>query len=155
MRATALLLALVLLSPLAFAGDGQVVLRFKDGRLLPGKVLEVTDRGVKHQSDQGVAFWPWDTITTYGQYEARAAVVAEDDGAGRLALARWTLEAGLPGRRGRSSSGRAAWGPVRRRSSTASSRGATGIRPGGPSPRPIAGSRPGISTGPCRCSTPT
>jgi len=97
MRIATLALALLLLASPAPAGDGQVVLRFKDGRLLPGKVLETTDRGVRHVSDQGTAFWPWDAITTYGQYEARAAVLSEDDGAGRLTLARWCLEAGLPG----------------------------------------------------------
>jgi tetratricopeptide (TPR) repeat protein len=97
MRAATILFALLLLAAPAPAGDGQVVLRFRDGRLLPGKVVEVNDRGVKHESEQGLAFWPWDTLTTYGQYEARAAVVAEDDGAARLSLARWSLDAGLPG----------------------------------------------------------
>jgi tetratricopeptide (TPR) repeat protein len=93
-RAAVLLLASV--AP-ALAGDGQVVLRFRDGRLLPGKVLSVDEKGVKHASEQGTATWPWESITTYGQYEARAAVTAEDDGPGRLALGRWCLDAGLPG----------------------------------------------------------
>jgi tetratricopeptide (TPR) repeat protein len=98
MRIPALLLSAVLLCAApVLAGDGQVVLRFKDGRLVPGKVIEVTEKGVRHVSDQGTSFWPWDSLTTFGQYEARAAVLSEDDGDGRLALARWSLEAGLPG----------------------------------------------------------
>jgi tetratricopeptide (TPR) repeat protein len=98
MRLPVLLLsALLLLAPAAAAGDGQVVLRFKDGRLVPGKVVEVNEKGVRHVSDQGTSFWPWDSITTYGQYEARAAILSEDDGDGRLVLARWALDAGLPG----------------------------------------------------------
>jgi tetratricopeptide (TPR) repeat protein len=97
LRIPALLAALVFATAPAFAGDGQVVLRFKDGKLLPGKVTEVTEKGVRHVSDQGGAFWPWEMLTLYGQYEARAAAAAEDDGPARLALARWCLEAGLPG----------------------------------------------------------
>ena len=91
----ALLLALAAALP-ASAGDGQVVLRFKDGRLLPGRVISVDEKGVKHASEQGTAFWPWESITTFGQYEARAALAAEDDGPARLALGRWCLDAGLP-----------------------------------------------------------
>ncbi len=98
LRSAGAALCLVFASLLpAHAGDGQVVLRFKDGTLLPGKVISVDEKGVHHASDRGTAFWPWEALTTYGQYEARAAAVAEDDGAGRLALARWSLDAGLPG----------------------------------------------------------
>ena len=75
-RSASLVLCLLLASAVpALAGDGQVVLRFKDGRLLPGKVLSLDDNGVKHASEQGTAFWAWDSLTTYGQYEARAALV--------------------------------------------------------------------------------
>lgn len=96
-RPLLLLLALAASSAAVLAGDGQVVLRFRDGRLLPGRVVEVTEEGVRHASEQGTAFWPWDAITPYGQYEARAAVVAADDGPGRLALGHWCLGAALPG----------------------------------------------------------
>jgi len=95
-RSTALALCLLLAGSLpAFAGDGQVVLRFKDGRLLPGKVVSVDEKGVKHASEQGTAFWPWEALTTFGQYEAREALLAEDDGPGRLALGKWCVDAGL------------------------------------------------------------
>jgi tetratricopeptide (TPR) repeat protein len=100
MTPRALLLGLVLglaAACPARAGDGQVVLRFRDGRLLPGKVIEVDEKGVRHASESGTAHWPWESITLYGQYEARAAILAEDDGDGRLALGRWALDAGLPG----------------------------------------------------------
>lgn len=98
LRAAVLALVLSLAAALpASAGDGQVVLRFKDGRLLPGKVLSVDEKGVKHASEQGTAFWPWEALTSYGQYEARAALLPEDDGPGRLALGKWCLEAGLSG----------------------------------------------------------
>jgi tetratricopeptide (TPR) repeat protein len=96
-RLPAFVSVLALAAVAAFAGDGQVVLRFKDGRLLPGKVTEISEKGVRHVSDQGGAFWPWELLTLYGQYEARAAAIAEDDGPARLALARWCLDAGLPG----------------------------------------------------------
>ena len=96
-RLLALLTSGLLLASAALAGDGQVVLRFRDGRLLPGKVSEISDRGVSHVSEKGSAFWPWEVLTLYSQYEVRAAVVPEDDGAGRLAVGRWCLESGLPG----------------------------------------------------------
>jgi len=101
MRALApLLLALSLGTGPALAlpaGDGQVILRTNDGRLVPGRVVGVDAKGVKHASETGESFWPWEALTTYSQYEARAAALEEDDGAGRLALARWALESGLPG----------------------------------------------------------
>jgi len=96
-RSLVLALALLVAAATAAAGDGQVVLRFKDGRLLPGKVLSVDEKGVKHASDQGTMIWPWESLTTFGQYEARAALVPEDDGPGRLALGKWCLDAGLHG----------------------------------------------------------
>jgi tetratricopeptide (TPR) repeat protein len=96
MRPPAGLLSGLLLAASALAGDGQVVLRFRDGRLLPGKAVEVSDKGVRHVAEQGTAFWPWEVLTGYSQYEVRASVAAEDDGAARLALGRWCLDAGLP-----------------------------------------------------------
>jgi len=92
--AVALLLAL---SAAASAGDGQVVLRLRDGRLLPGKVVSFDDEGVRHATDAGTAFHPWSALTPYSRYEVRASLLAEDDGDARLALGRWSLEEGLPG----------------------------------------------------------
>jgi len=95
----ALLAALLLAGAAALpaaAGDGQVILRLRDGRLVPGKVVSMDDEGVRHASEPGTAFWPWSAITPYGRYEVRAAFAAEDDGPARLALGRWCLEAGLP-----------------------------------------------------------
>ncbi len=81
----------------AAAGDGQVVLRLRDGRLLPGKVLSFDGEGVRHATEAGAAFWPWSALTPYGRYEVRASLAAEDDGEARLALGRWCLEeGGLP-----------------------------------------------------------
>ena len=96
---TALLLAglLALAAGPAAAGDRQVILRTRDGRLHPGRVVAVTEKGVRHASDSGESFWPWEAITLYSQYEARAASLDEEDGEGRLGLARWAADSGLPG----------------------------------------------------------
>jgi tetratricopeptide (TPR) repeat protein len=92
-----LLAALAAAAPSAAAGDGRVVLRMRDGRLLPGRVVAVDARGVRHETPEGTNFWPWEALTDYGQYEARAAALGEEDAEGRLALGRWCLESGLPG----------------------------------------------------------
>jgi len=90
------LLALIPLAPGAFALDGEVVLRFRDGRLLPGRVETLSDEGVRHASDRGAITWRWEDLTPFSCYEVRASVLAGDDGPGRLALGRWCLAQGLP-----------------------------------------------------------
>jgi tetratricopeptide (TPR) repeat protein len=80
----------------AAAEEPEVILRFRDGRLLPGRVVALRDEGVLHASDTGRILWRWEDLTPYGAYEVREAVLAEDDGAGRLDLARRCLKSGLP-----------------------------------------------------------
>ncbi|MHC4923142.1 MAG: hypothetical protein ACYTG4_03575 [Planctomycetota bacterium] len=79
----------------ALAKD-QVVLRFKDGKHVPGRVEKITDEGVHHLSDRGSVFWSWDRLTPYSQFEVRASVLDEEDGDARLGLGVWALEHALP-----------------------------------------------------------
>lgn len=98
-RHAAWLLGLLLAAAAAAAapaGDGQAVLRLRDGRLVPGRVVSIDDEGVRHASDAGTAFWPWAALTPYSRFEVRAALLAEDDGPARLRLGLWCLEEGLP-----------------------------------------------------------
>jgi tetratricopeptide (TPR) repeat protein len=95
-RPLALLLSLALAAAAAGAGDREVILRFRDGRLLAGRVVEIREEGVLHESDAGRILWKWADLTLPGAYEARASVLDDDDGAGRLELARWCLRSGLP-----------------------------------------------------------
>jgi tetratricopeptide (TPR) repeat protein len=92
-----LLAGLALPAASAIAGDRQVILRTRDGRLVPGRVVAVDAKGVRHAAESGESFWPWEALTTWSQYEARSAAAPEDDGAARLELGRWALGAGLPG----------------------------------------------------------
>ena len=91
------LLALLAAAATAAAGDGQVVLRLRDGRLLPGKVVSFDEEGVRHASEPGTIFFPWSALTPYSRYEVRASLLAEDDGEARLRLGRWCLLEGMPG----------------------------------------------------------
>ncbi len=97
-RVRRLLIAALLVLPatVATASDGEAVLRFRDGRLVAGKVRELRTDGVLHESDRGTVFWRWEDLTPFSRYEVRAAVLDEDDGPGRLALARLCLDEGLP-----------------------------------------------------------
>src|SRR5512134_532532 len=88
--------ALLLAAAGALAGDAQVVLRLRDGRLLPGKVVSFDEQGVRHSTEAGTSFHPWSALTPLSRYEVRASLLAEEDGEARLALGRWCLGEGLP-----------------------------------------------------------
>lgn len=95
-RTLLVLLALAALTPPILAAEGEAVLRFRDGRFIPGTVVELREDGVLHRSERGTILWSWSDLTPFSRYEARAAVLEEDDGPGRLALGRWCLENSLP-----------------------------------------------------------
>jgi tetratricopeptide (TPR) repeat protein len=97
MRKLAAALIVLLLASPSSAAEGEAVLRFRDGRLLPGTVVELREEGVLHRTERGTVLWKWSDLTPFSSYEVRASVLDEDDGVGRFNLAKWCLDAGLPG----------------------------------------------------------
>lgn len=101
LRIVPLVAALVIAALAAAASAGQV-LELRSGDLVAGRVVSLDDRGVTFQPEKGGEMHvAWERVTTYCRFDLWEASLAPDDAAGRVALARWALEADLhrPARR--------------------------------------------------------
>ncbi len=81
---------------LAVTADAAEVLKFKNGDLVAGQVVLLDDDGITFRSEDGKEMRvPWERLYPVSRYELWESTIQADDAAGRFALAKWCVDAGL------------------------------------------------------------
>jgi len=93
---SASLLGALLLAVLAGTASAGQVLELRAGDLVAGRVVALDEKGVTFQPEKGGEMHvAWERVTLTCRFDLWEASLAADDAAGRVALARWALDAGL------------------------------------------------------------